>query len=266
MVIKIDQIMNRLKEHYKVADEYGFEPIGIFLQGSQNYGLETPESDIDSKVIVLPKFDDFLLNKKPVSFTHIMENDEHVDFKDIRLYMKCFFKQNINFVEILFTDYFILNPGYQDLWMNLKERAEDIARYDIKAALNCIAGMAFEKQKALTHPYPSTMDKIEKYGYDAKQLHHILRLQEFIDRYIKGEKYSDCLKSKNIKYLIRVKKNLYSLEDAKVIADFTVTNIKKTKDKYLETHYQYPNDELKDFMNSVMASMVKRSFIRQLGG
>ena len=176
------------------------------------------------------------------------------------------FQTDINFVEILFTDYFILNPGYQDLWMNLKERAEDIARYDIKAALNCIAGMAFEKQKALTHPYPSTMDKIEKYGYDAKQLHHILRLQEFIDRYIKGEKYSDCLKSKNIKYLIRVKKNLYSLEDAKVIADFTVTNIKKTKDKYLETHYQYPNDELKDFMNSVMASMVKRSFIRQLGG
>ena len=130
-----EKIMTRLEEQYAVADEYGYETVGIFLYGSQNYGLDTEESDIDSKVIVIPKFTDFLHNKKPVSFTHVMENDEHVDFKDIRLMFQCYKKQNINFVETLFTEYFILNPEYEDLFSRVMDRREKIARYDIKAAL-----------------------------------------------------------------------------------------------------------------------------------
>ena len=37
-------------------------------------------------------------------------------------------------------------------------------------------GMFLEKEKAMCHPYPTTVHKIEKWGYDGKQVHHMYRL------------------------------------------------------------------------------------------
>lgn len=116
--------MQRLQEHLDAVKEKHPQWVGIFLQGSQNYNLDYEGSDVDSKLIVLPCFEEFVLNKKPTSYTHIMENEEHVDVKDIRLMFDCFRKQNINFVEILFTKYRILNPQYQALYQPVLDAAE----------------------------------------------------------------------------------------------------------------------------------------------
>jgi len=86
----MSKIQDRLLEHYKIVENKGYEIIGIFLQGSQNYELSYEGSDIDSKCIILPTFEDFCLNKKPVSTTLILDNEEHIDLKDIRLMFDCF--------------------------------------------------------------------------------------------------------------------------------------------------------------------------------
>lgn len=159
---KRQKIMARMREHLVPVLEHcrgGW--VGLFLQGSQNYNLDYEGSDIDTKAIMLPSFSDFVLNAKPLSTTHIMENNEHVDFKDIRLMFDCIKKQNVNFVEILFTPYSIINPEYADLFQPVLDAREEIARYNNYAGMNCIMGMALEKQKAMEHPYPATMDKIE---------------------------------------------------------------------------------------------------------
>ena len=108
----MDEILKRVQEHYDIVVEKGYEVVGVFLQGSQNYNLHYEDSDIDTKAIILPKFEDFCLNRKPISTTSILENDEHTDLKDVRLMFECFKKQNINFVEILFTKYKVMNPKY----------------------------------------------------------------------------------------------------------------------------------------------------------
>jgi predicted nucleotidyltransferase len=92
-------IFNRLKSDYDKLINEGYEVVGVFLQGSQNYGLQYEESDIDTKAIILQKFDDFVLNNKPISTTLILDSNEHIDLKDIRLMFECFKKQNINFIE-----------------------------------------------------------------------------------------------------------------------------------------------------------------------
>lgn len=148
MVEHDKKIMCRLSEHLAAVKEKHPEWVGIFLQGSQNYKLDYEGSDVDSKLIVLPSFEDFVLNRKPQSYTHIMENDEHVDVKDIRLMFDCFRKQNINFVEILFTKYRILNPKYESLFYPVLNARELIGRYNDFASLNCMVGTAMEKQKA----------------------------------------------------------------------------------------------------------------------
>lgn len=47
--------------------------------------------------------------------------------------------------------------------------------------------MIMEKYSALRHPYPSIVHKIERFGYDPKQLHHIIRLHTIMERYIHGD-------------------------------------------------------------------------------
>ena len=174
-------IMAKVTEHYNEAlTLFPKERIlGIFYQGSGNYGLDVENSDVDTKLIVLPTVDEIVFNKKPISTTHIRENDEHIDLKDVRLYFQTFYKQNLNFLEILFTPYFIINPNYQNLWEHVVEHREEIARLNIVRGLKSMKGIALEKYHAMEHLYPSKIDIIEKYGYDPKQLHHIARVNEY---------------------------------------------------------------------------------------
>lgn len=85
-------------------------------------------------------------------------------------------------------------------------------------AVSCMKGMALEKYHALQHEYSSKKDVLSKYGYDPKQLHHILRLNDFMTRFINGESYENCLVPLSPEYLKQVKLGLYSLEDALKIA------------------------------------------------
>ena len=255
-----EKIMRRLNEHLDAVEDKHPEWVGIFLQGSQNYNLDYEGSDVDSKLIVLPSFEDFVLNRQPFSYTHIMENDEHVDVKDVRLMFECFRKQNINFVEILFTQYYILNPKYADLFKPVLDARERIGHYNNYAAINCMVGAAMEKRKALCHPYPATIDKIEKFGYDPKQLHHILRFDEFRRRWTAGVPYADCLISEQREYMKSVKFGCYSLDEAIELADKTVETMKREKESYMEAIPLYVDKEVENIMNKVLIDLFKYNF------
>lgn len=211
-------IMEKLQEHYEEAKTLFPEDriVGIFLQGSQNYGLDYEGSDIDTKLIVVPSFEDVAFNKKAVSHTHIRENDEHIDFKDIRLMFQTFRKENINFIEIMFTKYKILNPLYEDFWNELLEHREFIARRAGRfSAVKAMYGTAQEKFHAMEHRYPSRIAWIDKYGYDPKQLHHLLRIKEFLARYLEDkESYESLLTPKESDWLKKVKLGEYELAAA----------------------------------------------------
>ena len=162
MTEKDKKIFDRLKSDFDYVASLGYKVLGVFLQGSQNYGLDYNGSDIDTKAIVVPAFEDFALNKKPDSTTLILPSNEHVDVKDIRLMHECFKKQNINFIEILFTKYRYMNPDYETLYRPMFDNNERIEHYNNYAAINCMAGMVYEKHKAMEHPYPTLIEKIKK--------------------------------------------------------------------------------------------------------
>jgi predicted nucleotidyltransferase len=259
------QINKRLIEDYKYVKSLGYNILGVFVQGSDNYSLSWAGSDIDTKVIVVPSFEDFVLNKKPTSTTLILPSNEHIDLKDIRLMHECFRKQNINFIEILFTKYKYLNPEYIDLYQPMFDNNEKIAHYNNYAAVNCIAGMVYEKHKAMEHPYPTLIDKIEKYGYDNKQLHHIIRCEEFLNRYIAGVPYAECLIPTNPQYLINVKSEyIHSLEEARQIADNSEYLVKLTKQEYIDTHPVVIDSEVDKIMNNVLFEVLKHSFKEEI--
>ena len=67
----MNNIHQELLIHQRTATDKGYVVFGTYLQGSQNYNLDLPTSDIDTKTIVIPTFEDIALNRKAVSITHI---------------------------------------------------------------------------------------------------------------------------------------------------------------------------------------------------
>ena len=256
-------IMTRLAEHYEEAKEHFDESriVGIFIQGSQNYGLDYEGSDIDTKLIVVPTFEEIAFNKKPHSTTHIRANNEHIDFKDIRLYIETFRKQNLNFLEILFTPYKIVNPQYAEFWQKLVDAREAIAHYDIHRAIKSMKGIALEKYHAMEHRYPSKVDIIDQYGYDSKQLHHLLRVEEYLARYIAGESYEKCLIPNPIraKRLRAIKENngLLSLEEARAAADASMKIIEMMCEEGLTYYSEGYDPEVEKLLKEVQYDIMK---------
>lgn len=260
-------IEQRVSEHlYESFESFRWSNIvGIFYQGSGNYGLDYEDSDVDTKLIVTPPFKDIALARKPVSTTHIRKNEEHIDFKDIRLYIETFRKQNLNFLEILFTPYKQLNPYYQRQWQRLVDNREDITHYYPTRSVKSMMGVASEKYFAMEHRYPSRAAWIDKFGYDPKQLHHLLRVEEFLQKYIDGVPYEQCLVSDIPEFLIDVKKGCYNLEKARYVADGTYQNIKAKCDDFVAKHQnETPDKAVDELLDDVSYEIMRLSVSQEL--
>ena len=263
------QIIKRVQDHYDEArqDFLKDQIVGCFLQGSQNYGLQLPDSDVDTKLIVLPSFKDIALSSKPISTTHIRANDEHTDWKDIRLYMETFRKQNLNFLEILFTDYKIVHPDYEPYWDILVKNREGIARMNPYRAVKSMQGIAKEKYHAMEHRYPAKADIIDAYGYDPKQVSHLVRVRDYLDRYIAGETYKKCLKpSKEFFGLILdLKLCKYGLEDARKIAKEHLDHIDLVSKDFYEKTEEKEDPDMRELLNEVSYLIMRQYIKKELG-
>ena len=176
-------VQEALKEHYQAVIEYGINPnniLGVFLYGSQNYGVDLPTSDVDTKAVFIPTFEQLVLDKKMVNHEIHLENGEHCEVMDVRHIVNEFRKQNINFVEVLFTDYFIVNPQFEDLWNDYYISNRDrICRYDITRGVNSIIGQA--------------KHTINQNKLNGKKIANGLRLLYFLKHLLAGAPYQDCI-------------------------------------------------------------------------
>ena len=261
-------IMARFNCHWNESLEHFKENniVGLFLQGSQNYQLDNENSDIDTKLIITPSFKQLAMNTQPVSTTHIRDNNEHIDFKDIRLYMQTFRKQNLNFLEILFTPYKIINPLYATEWNRLIANREEIAHMNPWRAVKSMKGVAENKYKHMKHPFPSKIDTLEKYGYDPKELHHLARVYDYMQRYANGESYESCLvpKEETRDFLLTIKQGVYSLPMAEAMADFFLREIEGIEHKFCSNREDEEDKEMRDLLNNVCYNIMKISVENEL--
>lgn len=171
-----------LKEHKAAVLAAGFKEeniVGIFAYGSQNYGVATETSDWDTKAIIVPSYEELVL-RPPVSREIHLENEEHCEVKDIREIVNMFKKQNINFIEVLFTKYKWINPMYMYVWEDYFEKMKhDIAHYDINKTVQSICGQAIHT--------------LNQNPTDGKKVANGYRLLRFLEKYLAGDNYNDCI-------------------------------------------------------------------------
>ena len=269
-------ISARVQEHYDYLVAAGYDVVFTALQGSQNYGLDEYSddycSDVDTKSIILPCLDDFIRAKQPISAVEILENDEHAEVKDIRVMFEMFKKENISYIELLYSDYIVFNPKYETLIKPIFKRRDEIAIANTAQFLKCIAGMAYEKDKALCHPYPGIIDKIEKYGYDGKQLSHCYRLLVFIRDFMTNKAIKECYKPANIykEIMMNYKKELdiygkpLSKENAVELSANYTQLIKDLKDKLIEDNDYGVNRAAALFLDEIKAKILKFKITKEV--
>ena len=257
------KVMTRVREHAAYAEMCEPNHVRFFtaLQGSQNYGTEDRESDVDTKSLFIPTFESLVFNRKRLAKTlEVPPTVEHAEVKDVREIFACFLKQNINFVEILFTEYVDVNLAFTDLYAQLHLKREDIAHYNPYLSLRTMCGMMYEKYHAFEHPYPSAMEKLTKFGYDPKQLSHMLRVQDFLVRYLEGESYAKCLRPIDAEYLRDVKRGLYPYTEARALADSTKAWIDTFLAKMKEQVPNESNVEVEAFLDTLTYQLCERCY------
>jgi len=264
-------ITNAIYNCKEMLEDRGLTIVGIFLYGSQNYNLDYEGSDIDLKAIVVPTINDIVFNNKPISTS--MEIPEGLcDIKDIRLMAQSWRKQNINFMELLFTEYFYINPQYYDFLKPVLDARETIVRYDEKKAVDCLRGFVYEKYFRLFKDTPSQHEEIQKYGYAAKQLVHMERLASILELYMKRYPYEECLQVSSVERERWINLKTYSPEPLSVgmvkervakILEAVEDNIRNAENYYGFTPSPQ-NEEVDKILNTFIEKSLKYTFKEEL--
>ena len=264
MMDKKEFIFKRLQEDFDTVElmgkNQGFTCIGVFLRGSQNYNLDDEQSDIDSLAVVLPNLDNLIKGYKP-SIEHHNEDDSHIDIKDIRYFFDSLKKQNPSYLEMMHTEYYVLNDNWESLWndfWNMKHLSgewgvlsyrEAICCYHPYRALQSIYGDMKSKYKNLFHDAPHSHEDIEKYGYCLKDFHHLNRMKGILVKYlsyilqgkVKSEQrinYKDLIwvvqNTHDYYTLMDYKRNGHDLASIKTMADTIMKQYGNMVDQTLE--------------------------------
>lgn len=155
-----------------------YDVLGVFLYGSQNYNLNTENSDIDSIVILVPSIKS-LLSEKEVSTTYEMK-DHHIVVKDLKAFNKNLLTLSPMAVEPLFAQWKWINDKYKYIYQSYYQNyAEEIA-------MACPA-VLYDKVRAMIKAMA------RRNSLTGKQYIHCCRLVRLLQQLAAGEEYSNAL-------------------------------------------------------------------------
>lgn len=260
---KTERVNSEIKFHFnQVLEAYGDRTVFCGLYGSQNYDLDTENSDVDTKAIVLPTIHELMLYKK-VSHTFIVrENEEgQCDVKHIQLMFENFMKQNINFLELLYTPYYVVADNFRDLWKQVVSGRDLIAGCNIKKMIHAAAGMGKQKYTAMEKRFESKIPLIEKYGYDPKQLASLLRLEYFCEYYLEYNNFEKATHPEGLSRdtILSVKVTPPSLAVARKMANDSITHLQNCVNRVASLPSNTNEEEvIKTFLDKIAEIAVTR--------
>ena len=190
---------SKVEEHYKFVSEkgkqQGFDVIATCLIGSQNYGLGTPESDVDTISIIVPSITHISCGREKIDYSYNFEDGGIAKVRDYRSFaMNDLRKSCFTNTEALYSVKVIVNPAYQAQWNFLMENKELIMRADYEATIRSTIGYIFSME--------SRYEKVgfsgyrEDLGMNPKMFMHAIRacnwIKEFLCNVQETEKIFDA--------------------------------------------------------------------------
>ena len=245
-------IYSKLNEHYdfiktKVPES---QIVGVFVYGSQNYGLDNSNSDLDTITVVAPSVEDIVFNKAPVSTTEILPNQEHIEVKDVRLIFEQFRKQSPHYLEILYTNYKIIGENYISLWEMMSNNKSRISTFNPPCLLRALAGISRREESKFT---------IDHECY--KSAATVFRIKELVFNYIAFNSLVFENSEPISEYIKKTKLGLNTKHEDDLHEEVVFAN-EFTQD--LVTHYLvrspaiYPVEHTAAFLDNMQTNFIRR--------
>ena len=155
-------ILDTLQSYKSHIESQGYFVYAIMLKGSQNYNLSDSESDIDANAILIPTPSQIRSDISP-KFTF---DTGEVTCHNIYSFAEIVAKGNPQWSEAVNSKY------------TVGESLDLFKKYTVNPS--ALKGMFMEKVAAFDKRYPSRAKFIDQYGYDGKQLHHLIRLYDLL--------------------------------------------------------------------------------------
>lgn len=143
------------------------------LYGSQNYGADTPQSDVDTKTIVLPSFEDLVRGNSEFAYELTMPDGSLCNVLSLYSFARQLTKGSINFVELIFTDFVVVTVAGQKIYSWLKQHREELARINQHGTLHACMGHLMSNYK----------DYLKPNSDEKKIVANMLRLAQFMRNY-----------------------------------------------------------------------------------
>lgn len=246
----------------RMIDFGGRKELFRVIVGSHNYNMNTPESDKDWKVFVLPTFDD-LYSGKEFSKSYVGETED-LEAHDIRKVSHLWWKANINFVEVLFTSEGHVNqkikPRTKNILDVIFQHKHEIARMNLPYLYDACIGMHLNKKGQISKGTAGTQHLVDKFGYDTKQAMHSLRVLDFLKRFANNG-FTDFKKAiwydnyfADRDWFLGLKNGFLTKEKYLEWADAFLREAKGLESVYKE---QKPNEETKEHLLRLVKDMVR---------
>lgn len=202
-----------------LAAEHGdYQVLWTSLVGSQNYGLESENSDVDTFTIVLPTYFDFISNTNLISFETECLNGKCV-VKDLRLMMNLLRETSPNSVEVVASHYKVVEPDYEMIALAFfnPDTLFYLTHANYHNMVNAIAGLAHQV-------HGRNMSEGKRYS-------HILRMADMYEQFMNNPRADQLLS--------------FRFEGARDLARAAKFDLNSINDKYYKEESMRLADELK---------------------
>lgn len=228
-----ENVFNQMMRHVKFAQSKGYDVIVASIYGSQNYALETEESDVDSYLITMPSLEDLALNRKPVSkeLMYVDENGipngEHIVVKDFRIFVEALMNADFHALEVASSKYTTI--------MRWTDAGEGVNPFE---DMDCFTAVLFKFYWRVVNCLESALKsrKLERLDWNKKGdrktlvdivLHYFVFLHTF-----ERDEYPYSTYSKNLRdTLLEIKNGSMSKEDALAMFDLN-TMLYNVRDRW----------------------------------
>lgn len=195
-----------LQHHYESAQEkFGdkYKIVCVSCKGSQNYRLDTEDSDFDSICLVVPTLYWLVREPAPISTTLMLSNGEQMKVKDLRTFCREFAK-SWNYWEVFTSDYAYWDDRCSDFVSSMRKNLNTYARITPYTVLQSFLGVAIREYKNMKN----YLDPARKNKCAMKVLH----FSYFAKDYFNGSKSVEDM----VKVADKVREHLLEVKAGKV--------------------------------------------------
>lgn len=224
---------------------------GIFLFGSQNYGMDSEKSDFDAACFLFPpKEEDPFMD---LDFIYL-DSGEEIDLYDARHLLFGMCEGSILLLEFLYTDNFIINPKYTELWNNIRENKTHFIKENVG---NVLKGIQDHTQINMRYfiEQSGAPNLLTKEKYYLKPVIHLIRMNNML-QHIEQKDYANVYRfTGDLNIVNNLRAGKYSFKEAEALLFETYREIMV---KTTRLSFFYPTTPTEDLLDVLF------SFARQV--